>query len=487
MYSKDKLRILGNVKKNISILYLLLHRLLYKFWFLSKKYCGIILLIVLLMLFNYLCHTIERDFSLLVFLNILFLGTGSITWIIWDLFTVKILSVIRLRNKSDLSLGKFSNSIFSDRTFFKKTVYPIGFVFSMCVLKWEFTEIPSLTNIFLDFFLFTLLLPLSVFIVPTKWVLDEANIMRFDNNTKRKERLIISPRLEHFIDVGAVLAFFIAVIHLWKNEGWLGMIGMMIIILLFLSISSLMATILYARFSYRKHLENVRMLIKGEKYKFQKKNFHRSGTFWKVVIFLGYVVIIGLILSNAPFSASNQTGTKHYSNTQYGFSFEYPNTWRRMTPEEADKTVMSANSTISKKGKVVEFVEQERKIGVYISVLEGDNVTDKDLQQIINDQDEVYNRSFCSFQKVSDKLITVKGVKGYEYIFTFRLPPKYFPSNFWTYECKKTYLYKNEMEYIISCSTLSSDFDKYNNKYFIPLINSFKIEDFQPNKTSSLQ
>lgn len=192
-------------------------------------------------------------------------------------------------------------------------------------------------------------------------------------------------------------------------------------------------------------------------------------------------------MSNAPFSASNQTGTKHYSNTQYGFSFEYPNTWRRMTPEEADKTVMSANSTISKKGKVVEFVEQERKIGVYISVLEGDNVTDKDLQQIINDQDEVYNRSFCSFQKVSDKLITVKGVKGYEYIFTFRLPPKYFPSNFWTYECKKTYLYKNEMEYIISCSTLSSDFDKYNNKYFIPLINSFKIEDFQPNKTSSLQ
>lgn len=120
MYSKDKLRILGNVKKIISIFYLLLHRLLYKFWFLSKKYCGIIHLIVLLMLFNYLCHTIERDFSLLVFLNILFLGTGSITWIIWDLFTVKILSVIRLRNKSDLSLGKFSNSIFSDRTFFKK-------------------------------------------------------------------------------------------------------------------------------------------------------------------------------------------------------------------------------------------------------------------------------------------------------------------------------------------------------------------------------
>ena len=135
MYSKDKLRILGNVKKNISILYLLLHRLLYKFWFLSKKYCGIILLIVLLMLFNYLCHTIERDFSLLVFLNILFLGTGSITWIIWDLFTVKILSVIQLRNKSDLSLGKFSNFIFSDRFFFQKNRLSNRFRFFYVCLK----------------------------------------------------------------------------------------------------------------------------------------------------------------------------------------------------------------------------------------------------------------------------------------------------------------------------------------------------------------
>ena len=248
-----------------------------------------------------------------------------------------------------------------------------------------------------------------------------------------------------------------------------------------------MATILFARFSYRKHLENVRMLIKGEKHKFSKKTFHRSGTFWKVVIFLGYAVIIGLILSTAPFSASSPTGTKHYSNTQYGFSFDYPNTWREMTPEEAEKTVIGANSTIYNKGKVVEFVEQERIISVYISISEGVNVTDKDFRQKINDQDVVYNRSFCSFQKVSDKLITVKGVKGYEYIFTFRLPLKYFPSNFWTYECKKIYLYKNEMEYIISCTTLSSDFDKYNYKYFIPLINSFKIEDFQQNKTSSLQ
>jgi G:T/U-mismatch repair DNA glycosylase len=441
-----------------------------------KKCLAISFLIMLLMLSEYLL--VIPDFSILIFVNILLIGIGIISWIFWDSFTVKIISILLLRKKVNLSLGISSDFIFDKWSFSKRTIYPLGFVFSICILKWEFTEIPGMINIFWDFILFALLLPLSIFIVPTKWVLDEAKIFHSDKSTKMKKMVAIPTHLEHFVGFGAVLSFFIFVLDIWKKQGFYGIIGSLMIFFFVLGIPSVTTVILYGRFSYKKHIENVRMLIEEKKYKLSKRPSDNP-RIWKYalfLIFLLYAVLIGLFLLDLPFFEPNSTGTRRYTNSQYGFSFEYPNSWRELTPKEAKNDIenpginliSNADSTIAK-GKVVELIEKAQLIDVYIEIIEGINQTDKSLQQSINYQDTMYYRSIPGFKKISDKVITINKVKGIEYTYTFR-------QSFWTYEAKKIFLYRNDKIYIISFIALSSDFDDYYNNYFIPLINSFKIE-----------
>lgn len=200
-----------------------------------------------------------------------------------------------------------------------------------------------------------------------------------------------------------------------------------------------------------------------------------------VVAIASVVMFVGCIEEKSPAPVATPTPTttptprpttelKHYSNPQYGFSFDYPIDWEIISKQEAEKAgalgVENLIVVLAKNGS-------NYRIRVGISVEKGVPVSfsEEDYQNYARMLDEASPRYMYNFQKVSHRIITVSGTKALEYVFIY--DPRIGSG---LDQIKQVSVVKNGKAYHISCGTPPTEFDKTNKETFELIIKSFNIE-----------
>lgn len=163
---------------------------------------------------------------------------------------------------------------------------------------------------------------------------------------------------------------------------------------------------------------------------------------------LATILLVLIVVSISGCMEEQREQTKHYSNENYGFSFDYPGDWN-----------LKENS-----GKAIVELTNGGIIFVYVY----ENVAQpSDFTKAIEHVDRSYSTRFEGYKKISDKIVTINEVKGFEIIFT--------SEEYGQYKHKAVFLFKNSKEYEIGCTAPQSEFYKYND-VFDAVIQSFKIK-----------
>lgn len=235
-----------------------------------------------------------------LFLFVVFLICGVITWVVWNFTAVPITRMniygnIRGRDTGDRLVVKTNlpNSIESDVGFtevFIKSVTPTLLSFSLLAFLSEFmpwlgVDISSFevfTNLLKFIFLaFLVLIVVSPFVAPPSWILSQLDLRVYDKENEVIEEARINDILSSFVDIFAFIGLVVSFYQLGSSmlSRFLGNVrdisDIMIINLvatttisaftyfwLTLATPALLAITLYYKYSFTKHL---RKILKGLK------------------------------------------------------------------------------------------------------------------------------------------------------------------------------------------------------------------------------
>jgi hypothetical protein len=162
--------------------------------------------------------------------------------------------------------------------------------------------------------------------------------------------------------------------------------------------------------------------------------------------------------------------TKHYSDSGYGFSFDYPASWELVSEQEA---VEGGGLTGENFAVAIQRSGSHVRTRVAISVEEGGpaSYTEAEYQDYAKRMDQAGPSLMSDFRKVSDRIVTVDGMKALEYIWVY--DPKIGSG---LDEIKQVTIVKNGKAYQLSCGAPPVEFDKSNEEAFEPLIQSFHMQ-----------
>jgi tetratricopeptide (TPR) repeat protein len=166
-----------------------------------------------------------------------------------------------------------------------------------------------------------------------------------------------------------------------------------------------------------------------------------------------------------------------YSNTDYKISFQYPQNWIEMSPDEVtEKTqgVMSVDNAIV-------FLVNERDFdrNINIRVFENplNSLSKSDINELILELDQEYPKQFNDFKKVSSKVSTISGVNALEYLMdNTRINM--------VLRQKCIIVVKNKLSYFITFTSPKVDFERSNRTCFEIILSTLELQS--DNSTSNI-
>lgn len=182
------------------------------------------------------------------------------------------------------------------------------------------------------------------------------------------------------------------------------------------------------------------------------------------------ILLVSILILVAFGTLSYLSAFQTYSNSQYRFSFEYPEEWSVFSPEEA---LQATGGRLNPSKNMVVIVanpkdwDQNVNVNVIIGAAPGRSVHDYELENLIRMSDRQLSSALPGFKKISAKIITIKDIRGLEYIYEFKrfnLPMQQ----------KQVTLIGKDRSYVITFTSKKSDFVNANQFCFSKIIASFK-------------
>lgn len=387
-----------------------------------------------------------------------FILSGFLVWIVWDLLAAKLAMIYVFINRGKVE-KTFPNPMpFDDFTILKSIFYPYLFVFGICSLIWNLTNPP--TDLFSSLiFLGVAILPISVLIIPTKFILDETNITTLKNDVP--SQIQIPWWMSVPIGGGSIVSIIVFIKHLYAEYGafsFLVTIQLAVILL----VPLLLPVILYRYFSLRKHTQEIQTAIFGSRTRsVLKSTFPLLG--------LCLLACFPVIVQGYHYLSPRQIQTTNYTNTQFGFTFNY---WNEITfyPCGAFSTAspnLDKNPEFCTVSGPLQMGSRKTPIAIRIYLYRGfqGNVSNDFLNGEISKFDQLLS-SNSDYRKDRSIIIQLNGTPGYEYVYTDKFKLR-------TY--KLVVLYSPLTEYVMNFYSPMSSFDINDTRIFSPIVDSFKL------------
>jgi len=164
------------------------------------------------------------------------------------------------------------------------------------------------------------------------------------------------------------------------------------------------------------------------------------------------------------------TDAQHYENTEYTISFDYPAVWKTYSKQDA----LSVNAIVADNMIVgVTKPGSNYNIRMALTVETGgpDSFSDDQYRNYAQTLDQASPGLTTNFQKISDDIITIGGVRALEYVF------KYDPQmGTGLDEIRQISVVRNGYVFTLSCGAPVGEFDAVNKAAFDLIVRSFKFE-----------
>ena len=183
--------------------------------------------------------------------------------------------------------------------------------------------------------------------------------------------------------------------------------------------------------------------------------------------------------ATAPAGAGEETVTtagglvgdpQHYENLEYAISFDYPAAWKTYSKQDA----LSVNA-IAADNMIIGVTEpgSNYNIRMALTVETGgpDSFSDDEYLNYAQMLDQASPNGMAKFQKISDEIITIGGVRALEYVFQY--DPQMGTG---LDEIRQISVVRNGYAFTLSCGAPSGEFDAVNKDVFDLIIRSFKFE-----------
>lgn len=165
---------------------------------------------------------------------------------------------------------------------------------------------------------------------------------------------------------------------------------------------------------------------------------------------------------------------KHYTNKEHAFSFDYPKDWELFHGEDLnDVSEMLPSFARRDLRYIVVFTGNKatnysENLSVSVLPLTVLIMNENDWKQVADQMDATYPHRVSKFNKISDRIVSIDGLKGLEYVFR--------RSSFGRDSQQKfVKIAKKGKGYAIVCTADKDDFQNFDNNYFRPIINSFRV------------
>lgn len=161
---------------------------------------------------------------------------------------------------------------------------------------------------------------------------------------------------------------------------------------------------------------------------------------------------------------------QHYKNLEYAFSFDYPAAWKTYSIQDAlsAKAIMADNMIIG-----VTKPGSNYNIRMALTVETGgpDSFSDDEYRSYAQMLDQASPSGMAKFQKISDEIITIGGVRALEYVF------KYDPQlGTGLDQIRQISVVWKGNAFTLSCGAPVGEFDAVNNDAFDLIVRSFRFE-----------
>ncbi len=161
---------------------------------------------------------------------------------------------------------------------------------------------------------------------------------------------------------------------------------------------------------------------------------------------------------------------QHYENNEYAISFDYPATWETYSKQDA----LSVNA-LSVENMIIGVTEPGSNLNIRMAVVVEtggpDSYSDDQYRDYAQMLDQASPRAMANFEKISDDIITVGGVRALEYVF------KYDPQmGTGLDEIRQISVVRNGNAFTLSCGAPVGEFDAVNKDAFDLIVRSFRFE-----------
>jgi len=163
--------------------------------------------------------------------------------------------------------------------------------------------------------------------------------------------------------------------------------------------------------------------------------------------------------------------TQHYKNLEYAFSFDYPAAWETYSKQDA----LSVNA-IAADNMIIGVTEpgSNYNIRMAVTVETGgpDSYSDDDYRNYAQMLDQAMPSGAAKFQKISDEIITIGGVRALEYIFIY--DPQLGTG---LDQIRQISIVWKGNGFTLSCGAPAGEFDAVNKDAFDLIVRSFKFDN----------
>jgi hypothetical protein len=225
----------------------------------------------------------------LIWLELILLAVGFITWLVWHFLSPKIASLMfhgrgaksKLRGEGrSVFIGRDSEPLdFKATRVIRKSFYPLIFLFGTTTLiipifqYFGILEIRPSDPMALTANVVVLSMVLwptiSLFVVPIKWTIDTLNVRHFEHENVIVRALELSPYLSDFISFSVAYQFLLAMFTAGKAYD---AILALIVLFWFMFPPTLLMTALYMRFSIAKHVRALQSSFEEKGYELSRKH-----------------------------------------------------------------------------------------------------------------------------------------------------------------------------------------------------------------------
>ena len=161
---------------------------------------------------------------------------------------------------------------------------------------------------------------------------------------------------------------------------------------------------------------------------------------------------------------------QHYNNPEYGIGFDYPAGWETYSYQDA----LSVNA-IAAENMIIGVTRpgSDYMIRMAITVETGgpDSFSDDEYRQYARLLDEASPSAMASFQKISDNIITIGGVRALEYVFIY--DPQLGTG---LDQIRQIGVVWKGYAFTLSCGAPAGEFDAVNKEAFDLIVRSFRFD-----------